>query len=347
MSSLPQPLLDALFDQPERFAFAQAVDLLEAARKPRARLGQGTEPGAEALRLTAQFGLAFRPGAIDQLGRECDPQGRHALAVNFFGLGDAQGPLPEPYVELILDQMRQGGAAAEFLAIFQHRLLSFVYRGEAEFRVAAPFRAREDSPFMPALDALLGLPERAGEAALADILLAQAGAAVQQRRSMAGLLALLSSHFGVAVRGAEFAGAWIDLPGELRTALGCENDLLGCDTVLGSRAWDQNAAIGLAFDPLPMASYTALLPGGARHHELARICRHYLGLGMRCYVLLELERLPPVPADAGAQDDPYALRGTSCLLGHTCWLAAGTADVAAAERRVMMVIDEAEQEDLA
>lgn len=342
MSSIDHlPLEQELFATPERFSFAQVIDLLEHIRQPAARMGAGTDRAKEALAMTADFGLAFRTGAIAHLavGEE---DGQPGLAVNFFGLGGAQGPLPEPFVELVMEQQRSGGAAAEFLAIFQHRLLSFVYRCENEFRSAAPFRGPDQSALMPALAALLGLPAGRKQAPLAAVLLAHAGIVVQQRRSMTGLLALLASHFGVAVDGCEFAGCWTALPDQLQTVLGSDgrNDLLGQGAVLGRRAWDQNGAIEISFAPMPLALYTALLPGGGRHHELADICAFYLGLQVRCYAHLELEAVPEfVYQEGGADVDAtshFALG--SCILGHTAWLAARARPSDPAQRRVTLVL---------
>lgn len=332
-SAIAVPLQQELFAAPRRFAFAQVIDLLEQIDASARRMGAGTDPAREAARLTAAFTLAFRAGPIAQLDT-AGAHGQPALSVNFMGLGGADGPLPEPFVDLVMEQQRSGGTAARFLAIFQHRLLSFAYRCENEFRVAAPFRPASDSPLHPALSALLGLPAAPQQRRLAAILLANASTAVEQRRSMAGLLALLRAHFGAAVVGEQFAGCWTALPDQLQTVLGSagRNDRLGQGVVLGQRAWDQGGAVRIRFAPLGLAAYLALLPHGSRHGDLARICAFYLGAHVRCFVHLELA--PPPDGDASAAC--YVLGHT--YLGHTSWLA-GAAGSDCAQRRVTLTLN--------
>jgi type VI secretion system protein ImpH len=347
------PLREQLFAETERFAFAQIVDLLQQLDPSRAALGQGSDPGAEALRINAQFGLAFHAAPVSAL-RQGTPA---ALDVNFFGLGAAQGPLPEPYVELIAQQLRRnasGSASAgtEFLGMFHHRLLSFVYRSEAQFRVAAPFQLPEDGAFMPALAALLGLPTHPNQRRLARILLAHAPLVAQQRRSMSGLLALLGSHFGVPVGGSEFVGSWTELPDELQTVLGEDgrNDVLGQGAVLGERAWDPNGAIEIVFAPMPMALFArfVLLPDCPARKDLEQICGFYLGPQIRCYVQIALDVLPPqigAPGpDLAEQDDPFALGRDGCLLGHTSWLRLRDPGLDPHQRCVTLVLNDGHQE---
>ncbi len=319
-----------VFAASHALAFTQAIDLLEqlarhlAARQggPRTTvvgLGRGTDPQAEAMRLSASFGLAFNGSAIAALYRAdaLAADQRSVLQVNFFGLGGNDGPLPEAYLELVTGPLllRDSGVA-DFLDIFQHRLLSYVYRAEHELRAAAPFQPPDQSAFMPAVRALLG---RMGDAPVLDPLLAAyAGLVAQQRHSMAGLLALLRGVAQAPVRGREFAGRWVALPAHLQTTLGIggRNDRLGEGAVLGGRAWDQNGAVGLTIGPLRLPAYLALLPGGTRHAALAAVCRYYLGAHVAARVCLELETLP----DA---DEIAALGSAGCRLGYTSWLPTG------------------------
>lgn len=316
MTALPAlPLQDELYAVPQGFAFAQAVDLLELmarrAGRPFQPLGQGSDPRNEALRLDAGFGLAFRPGPIEDLRAGAQPR----LEVNFLGLGRSAGPLPEPYVEWIADQLRHGAPAmAEFLGIFQHRLLSLVYQCEDAFRIAAPYGAPQEGRQVPALLAILGLQSVQEHPLLAPILLGHAGLVAQQRHSMAGFLALLSSHFGVVVQGRESVGRWLPLPQELQTVLGAggRNDVLGDGAVLGTRAWDQDGAVELRFAPLPLEHYLDMLPGGRGHQELEQLCAYYLGCHICCLVQLELAQAPGPGSAALGEGGPR--------LAYTSWL---------------------------
>lgn len=336
MTALPNlPLQEELYLVPQGFAFAQAVDLVELmarrAGQPFQALGQGSDPRSEALRLDAGFGLAFRPGPIEDLRAGAQPR----LEVNFLGLGRSAGPLPEPYVEWIADQLRHGSPAmAEFLGIFQHRLLSFVYQCEDAFRLAAPYSAPLEGRLVPALLAMLGVQSVHEHPLLAPILLDHAGLVAQQRHSMSGFLTLLTSHFGVAVEGRESVGRWLPLPEELQTVLGAggRNDVLGDGAVLGRRAWDQDGALDLRFAPLPLDRYLDMLPGGRGHHELEQLCAYYLGCHICCLVQLELAQAPgPDGAELG-EGGPR--------LAYTSWLDAEGALPPPAQRRITLRLNE-------
>ncbi|HEY0061208.1 MAG TPA: type VI secretion system baseplate subunit TssG [Telluria sp.] len=310
-------VLVRLLAAPGQFDFAQAVDLLQqvarrAGSGASVALGQGSDPRKEALSLSATFELSFRTRPIERIAVGVD--GGYTLIANFFGLAGPDGPLPEAYVELIRAHLLEhDSGAVDFLSIFQHRLLSLVYRAEHDFRAAGPFSEPGSGPLAPAILALLGQPAGEVRPDCQRMLLSNLPVCAQQRHSLHGFLALLATQFGVVVQGREWAGRWITLPAQLQTVLGAHgsNDLLGAGAVLGQRAWDQGGAIRIDLGQIAPALYLALLPGGARHDELCLLCAWYLGPNLACYLCMAL---------APAQVPPPVL-GPGLLLGHTSWLA--------------------------
>lgn len=321
-------VLERLLAAPGQFDFAQAVDLLEQlARRTGARtagsgggavaLGRGSDPRKEALALTATFELSFRSQPIERIAPGAD--GVHTLVANFFGLAGPDGPLPDAYVELIRSQLLEhDSGAADFLSMFQHRLLSLAYRAEHDFRVAAPFSDAGAGPLAPALLALLGQQEDEADGARRRLLLSNLPACAQQRHSLRGFLTLLENQFGVHASGQEWAGRWIALPEQLQTVLGAggRNDRLGDGAVLGQRAWDEGGAVRVDLGRVGLALYLALLPGGARHGELGLLCAWYLGPNLACYLRMAL----------APHEVPAPVLGPAALLGHTSWLGASSAD---------------------
>jgi type VI secretion system protein ImpH len=316
------------------FDFVQAVDLIErlaalhhAGALAPAPLGRGTDPRREALSLTAAFAFGFRPAPLARLepGAAPDPDdphgapGRWQMRVNFFGLASADGPLPDAYTELLRTQLlERDSAAADFLGIFQHRLLSLLYRAADALRAAAPFQAPGAAPLAPALRALTGLGASAPARALAQALLPNLPAAVQQRHSMHGFLALLRSRFGVPATGSEGGRRWLELDPELQTVLGERNDLLDpgavAGAVLGERVLDAGGLVRVDFGAVPAALFRALLPGGSRHAELAALCAWYLGPHLRCELTLAPE--PEATRDTLG----IAFGGEAFLLGYSSWV---------------------------
>jgi len=347
------PSVQALLQSaPGSFDFVQAVDLIErlaalgspGAAAP-APLGQGTDPRREALLLDAAFAFGFRSAPLSRLepgdARDADDvragagAGRWRMRVNFFGLSSADGPLPDAYTELLRTQLldRDSGAA-DFLGLFQHRLLSLLYRAADALRAATPFGKPGAAPLAPALRALAGLDGSEAACGLAQGLLPNLPVAVQQRHSLYGFLALLRSRFGVAVSGSEGGRRWLDLEPDLQTVLGERNDLLDPGAVegavLGERVLDAEGLVRIDFGVVPAALFLALLPGGSRHAELAALCAWYLGPHLRCEAALAVE--PEATQDSLG----LALGSDAFLLGYSSW--AGDAPHPG-ERGITLILD--------
>jgi type VI secretion system protein ImpH len=321
------PVAQHLLAAPGEFDFVQAVDvaqqLARRAGRDVAGVGRGSDPRREALSLSAAFELSFRAQAIERV--RLDEADKVWLLANFFGLGGPDGPLPEAYVDLIRAQLlAHDSAAADFLSVFQHRLLSFAYRAEDEFRAAGPFSAPDAGPLTLPLLGILGQPDL--DPARAALLLANMPIVAQQRHSLHGFLQLIENQFGVQARGDEWAGCWVVLDDDLQTVLGPDgrNDVLGRGAVLGGRVWNGDGAVRVDLGELADGLYRALLPGGARHAELRVLCAWYLGPDLRC--ILRMTLAPDGAAPAALVD--------GCLLGHTSWLGDYTD-----ERAVEFVLD--------
>ncbi len=131
------PLSQRLRRTPQRFELLQALLLLERERPQALPLGTGNAPRAEALRLRGPLLPLFASSEVESLLD--DPQ-QPVLSTPVFGLGGPDGPLPYAYQEWLQQRARQKDhAPAEFLDLFQHRLLSLLYRVLRKHRVALGF----------------------------------------------------------------------------------------------------------------------------------------------------------------------------------------------------------------
>ncbi|WP_233830512.1 type VI secretion system baseplate subunit TssG [Paraburkholderia sp. ZP32-5] len=235
-------------------------------------------------------------------------------------LAGANGPLPMPFTELVLEAMtKRDFAMADLLDIFNHRFLSFLYRSRKKHAPGLNWRSPHSSAIAACLDTLSNLGLNGDQRGPHDerLWLRHAGLLSAAPRSMTGLLALLSDRLGVPVRGAQFVGGWrdIDASDSLRLArVGSRAPRLGGQSVLGRRAWDQAAGIRIEFADLSRERFTALLPGG-RDHALAQWL-------IRCYLQQDFDvefvlKLAPQRVSC-ALGGPRAAR-----LGWTSWVAGG------------------------
>ncbi|TBV14697.1 type VI secretion system baseplate subunit TssG [Stutzerimonas kirkiae] len=315
----PGSLSQRLRAEPQAFEWLQALLLLQRERPQATPLGQGSQPATEALRLRGTLAAVFEPSQIAALHEDTQAQvkGRPAaitVETPMFGLGGADGALPYAYQEWLRQQTRQKDhAPAEFLDIFQHRLLSLLYRTLCKHRLALgfqpPSRAALDQP-LRALAGLLPFPRRTHGPCPDSLVLARAAAFSGKRRPLAVFAAIIQRQFSVPAHCQAYAGTWREIPAASRSRLqrGAGNLRLGHNAVAGYRAWDEQAGFHLQLGPLQAEQARAFLPGGSAHATLAALHEHYLGADLDCR--LELIVRPQGPLHLGHQQGARLGRNT-------------------------------------
>lgn len=308
-----------LFTQGHRFDFYQTVRLLELIDAVSTRVGEGTDPAAEPVRFHSSLTSAFPASDVERVSMPDPGDTRFAVQVNFMGLAGAFGPLPPPLADLVAERARQQDrAGSDFLDIFNHRLVSLMYRARSRHRAELNRGRPDQTNFAFYLYSLTGLGTDGlrGRMAVADrTLLHHAGQLNQQPRSLHGLERLLEDHFDVRVRGVPLQGRWLPLDETQITRLGRRrgrNQALGRDAVLGSRAWDQQAAVTLVLGPLELDRFLSFLPVGDAWAPLVALFRFHAGTDLDGAARLRL-RASQVPVSRLS-------RQAGPRLGWTSWL---------------------------
>lgn len=284
---------DWLFAEGHRFDFFQAVRLLEIIHTMSGdRLvppGQGADPSKEIVHFRSSVQLEFPASDIAQVKRTRDiprreqPKAPAEMTVNFLGLAGGLGALDIPITELVLERMSHNDKALkDFLDIFNHRLVSLLYRIRKHHRVGLGSTAPGEDHVARYLYSLIGMgtPRLHGRMHVRDrALLYYAGILAQQPRSMAGLKRILSDYFQVEVETTQFVGKWCDLEEDQWTKIGESgtNQRLGRDTVvLGRRVWDQHARFEIQLGPLGLEDFESFLPTEWRFGVLCDLVRFYV-----------------------------------------------------------------------
>jgi type VI secretion system protein ImpH len=310
--------VERLFDEWYRFEFSQAISLLERNQPSAAPLGEQSDPSREAVSLRSTMGLSFDPSPVMALERGSGPSPASML-VSFMGLAGADGPLPFAFTELLAERDRAGdGAMRDFLDLFNHRLLSILYRTQRATRVRLQFEPvlqRRNSKQLAAIAGLAspGMLDRLGIRPEAGLF--YSGILAHQPAPVSGVEAVLSDYFNIRVVAHPLRGRWIPLSGDQMTRLGSrsgQNARLGSSATLGNRFWDQAAAVGLTIGPCPSELFAALLPGRRGHRELAGLARLQLGDEVGLNITLTIRR----------KEAPRAMLG-QVRLGWTSWLPGG------------------------
>ena len=318
----PATLESWLFAEGHRFDFFQAVRLLEMIRAadhsrqlretgtsepPRRAPAEGVDPKKEIVRFKSSVALDFPVSDIAEVGlddgaRKAPAHDRNGdgapaamvdsfkkesasaeITVNFLGLAGGLGALDIPTTELILQRKsRSDEALKDFLDIFNHRLVSLLYRIRKHHRVGLGVTAPGEDQISNYLFSLIGLgtANLRGRMLVRDrSLLYYAGILAQSPRSMAGLKRILSDYFQVEVRGRQFLGEWNELDESQWTMIGRsgQNQRLGRDTViLGTRVWDQEARFEIELGPLTFSQFFGFLPTSWRFGVLCDLIKFYV-----------------------------------------------------------------------
>src|SRR5262249_1093605 len=123
------PLELALYEEPYRFDFFQAVRLLGRLRHDRPPAGREGHPRREVVRFRACQSLSFPPSSIHEIERPEDAGRPPEMTVAFMGLTGPSGVLPRVYTELLMERRRSGDRTpAAFFDAFNHRAVSLFYR---------------------------------------------------------------------------------------------------------------------------------------------------------------------------------------------------------------------------
>lgn len=314
-------VIDRLLENPQRFDLFQAISLLERAAPDAVPVGSSVAwQEREAVRLSAHISMGFQPSDVRAVLAQSRTGEPFTLQTPLLSLAGEGGPLPLPFTEMVLERMaRRDHATADFLDIFNHRLLAFLYRGRKKHHMALHAQAPAQSSWVETLDALSALGIREGVRAPdgTSQWLGHAGLLSGAPRSMAGLQAILQDRLGVKVRGRQFVGGWRPLETSALTFLGGRPGVpaarLGGASVLGRRVWDQAAGLQLSFDGLPLSRLHSLLPGGADHAQTHWLVRRYLPQDLEVHMALTL-----APKEAHAST---LAAKTPMRLGWTSWLA--------------------------
>lgn len=298
------PLARRLVAEGPQFALFQAIGLLEAFHPDAPAIGHQGPPGREAIELGGVLDLVFPSSDLTELKRVANE--RFRLETSVLGLYGVDSPLPGPYTEDLLHQ-EEPEREQGFYDIFQHRLLSLLYRAWLRPRYGVRFQMGGRDPMSCWLRRFVhvdGSPR--GQA-----LLGFAGLLTQEPRSAATLLAVARTSFeDVEIDIDPFLERWVDLADDQQVRIGSKNARLG-ETVLGSRIRDRSGSFLLRLKTTAVETYRKYLPDGERLELLADLVRLF-NTDMLDMVV-ELRLTPEVRTQS-------ALGAEATRLGWSAWL---------------------------
>ncbi len=310
---------------PGRDDFFQLIRVAERLHNRAARDGKtvrvGTDgpPAAEALRFEAATSTAFAPGAVKHIQDNQDMAAPAHVSVNLLGITGPSGALPHHYTTLVQQRLRRKDhALADFLNIFNHRLISLLYRAWAKHKPAINEEYHDTaspSAYTRTVQTLAARPP--GDRVQSSLY--YGGHFSRRNRSAASLRQILQDFLRHPVAVEPFVGQWLQIPRSQRFRLGqpsvARGERLGDGVLIGHRVWDAQSRIRIDIGPLSSAEHETLLPSEPRYRALCRLLRAYLP----AHLTVELRYA--IRDEHGA--DGRRRLGDNARLGWTTWARSG------------------------
>ena len=316
----PVTLTALLEEKAPRMDFFQVLRLLENAYPQQPRIGASLRPRDDMVRFGQDASLVFHATMLEKY-TGASKEARARLAVNFFGLLGANGPMPIHLTEYVRDRLRNGGDATlqAFLDIFHHRMLSLFYRARANSEPAIGLdrtaTERDVDRFSVFVGSMFGIgaPSLRERDDISDFAkLHFAGLLANKARPASGLVSILREYFSLPLHIEQFVGHWMRLPLETQSHIGQHGDgnRLGLSLVLGRKVWDSQNKFRIVFGPLDYDDYCRLLPGGDSLKHLQAWIKNYVGLTLDWDVRLILKK----------EEMPQLRLGNDTGIGWSTWL---------------------------
>lgn len=291
----------------ETFEFFELVRRLQSksGRGDAVRVGTSASPAREAVRFQSALDFSFGVRDVEAVTWDAERQ-RHNVVARFLSLYGTGSPLPACYTELLLYEDPEGRLRA-FLDIFNHRLLSFLYRAWEKYRQVVQSDVAANDPITRRLRLLCHLEQPSDPVEL----LSFAGLLHRQPLSEASLERLLSVYLSVPVTVQSCVMRWFPVPTHQQMSLGRANCSLGGMAVLGRELRSASTTFGVHVGPLDYAEYLQFLPGGKRRALLLALLERLDADNLDCELVIEVD-----PCTMS----PYRLGMEAGGLGLTSWV---------------------------
>ncbi len=291
-SPVKKTLPEQVLESPEAFDLGQLIYIIESIRTNINPLGEDSNPAREAVRIRSKFTMHQEGTEIDRIVVKNTLSGLPEVYINTLSIGGVNGPLPTPYTEILLDQIKEKDySGLHFLDIFHHRLASMWHR----LRKRTYPHLFKSSPISTPLGKLQ--EDLSGFKQQGDVAHTLFFDHFWRRsRSLSGLVQMIERFFNVKATVSPFEGTWRTVDEAEGSKIGQRGQfqILGKDAILGLRCWDQSAGFTITLSPQSWQAVQQFLPftdatlGGASYNRLKKLMVSYMGSLPRVFLNISL-----------------------------------------------------------
>lgn len=295
--SAPARLIEKLEHRLPYINFYRFCQLLEQSQPDRPVIGSTWQVRHEPVRFRPHPGMGFPASEIKGLEPADDPRRPPGVRVSFMGLYGVESPLPTPYINDIAQRKEGYEATADFLDIFNHRLIAQYYRIWRKYSYPATFEPGAKDKTSQYLLGLAGLGiDGCAEniatpvsrfLALLPVMLLPGKTA----EGMASLVSLLAPDTTAQVW--QHDKRRVPLKHPLTMSVKQPVSLKG-RPVMGAYAYDVNGQVLMRLTTANPQEVEGWLPGGVLHTDLLALLHVYLGsrLDVRLQLCVKRSLLP-------------------------------------------------------
>ncbi len=277
-SKIPD-LIQTQFSPEKRFSFYQAVRLMLEHTEAESQPGTRDRFDGESIFFRANPSMGFPSRDVQQIQHDLLQGSLPGVVfdVNFMGLYGPSSPIPAYYTEEILHSDPEDSEVRRFLDLFNHRLISYLYRSWQKYRMPLHYQPGATDKYSEKLYSFIGLKDsnvRNNSRIDWERLLPFIGLLGMRTGAAKTITSLVAFYCGIEkVSLIENVEQLLEIPEQQRVQLGVSNSTLGENTSLGERIRDCNSRFELRLEELEMQQYLNLLPGQRLERDINELIK--------------------------------------------------------------------------
>jgi type VI secretion system protein ImpH len=311
-------LIRELLIEPYKFSLLQSINILERYSESFKCIDLNDKK--RLLEFKAHVSMAFPSADVHEISNDGEHSPRFKLYTPIICLAGSTGPLPKIFTELFLESRKnKDNGPLDFLDIFNHRLIQLFFSQKTKYHLALGNNEISDIPILQFLNAVSssGINQANLDKNHHPVWLRHSGLQGPAPRSIQGLMKILYDHLGIEFNPEQFYGAWLDLDPSEYASLGSKTSsrnktILGSNSSLGTRFWDQSAGFLLRTFNLSFEMFNSLLPMNDNNNKLTWVIQRHQSSPRKVCLELQLDSKKYKPLLLGKQQGP--------ILGLSSWI---------------------------
>ena len=277
----------------------------------------------ELIRFRASTSMGFPASDIESLEYQDENTAigmpPYTLLINSLGLVGPASPMPSHYTEMLLNDIDEQNTPRQFLDLFNHRFISYLYRVWDKYKNLNHYKPDVTDNFSRQILSLMGLGQidfDKNSAVEWNRLLPLANILSGNRRSASSIEKVIRVYFDVPATIEEFIPENVQLALSQQTCLGMHACALGSQTVVGKSVLSSGTRFRLHIGSVDYSTYLRFLPGKQWHAALRQLLQVLIpdALNYDVWIKVSTDGVPSCQLSAQSPS----------RLGLTSWLGAST-----------------------